>query len=97
MGSRGGRRRVSSLLAIALLSVFGLVLAQDAYFHTDDGCAVELHCLSCRWHQGATVVSAPVTVPLASLEPGTLVYRPDGAARLEGARPETPSRAPPLA
>jgi hypothetical protein len=97
MGIWGGRRRVASLLALALLSVFGLALAEDAFFHTDDGCAVELHCLSCRWHQGATVVSAPVTVPLAAPEPGALVCRPDGAARLEGARPETPSRAPPFA
>jgi hypothetical protein len=97
MGVRGRRRRVASLLAIALLSVFGLALAEDAFFHTDDGCAVELHCLSCRWHQGATAVSAPVTVPLGVLQPGAVVDRADGPVRLEGARPETPSRAPPLA
>ena len=97
MGIRSGRRRVASLLALALLSVFGLALAEDAFFHTDDGCAVELHCLSCRWHQGATAVSAPVTVPLGVLQPGAVVDRADGTVRLEGARPETPSRAPPLA
>ena len=97
MGIRSGRRRVASLLALALLSVFGLALAEDAFFHPDDGCAVELHCLSCRGHQGAPAVSAPVTVPLGVLQPGAVVERADGTVRLEGARPETPSRAPPLA
>jgi hypothetical protein len=87
---------VASLLAIALLSVFGLALAQDGFFHTDDGCAVELHCLSCRWHQGATAVSAPVMAPLAAPAPGAVVDRADGPSGLEGARPESPSRAPPL-
>jgi hypothetical protein len=96
MGVRNRRRRVASLLALALLSVFGLALAEDAFFHTDDGCAVELHCLSCRWHQGATAATAPVAVPLASLEPADVVVGADGPAHLEGARPETPSRAPPL-
>ena len=97
MGIRSGRRRAAGLLALALLSVFGLALAEDAFFHTDDGCAVELHCLSCRWHQGATAVSAAVTVPLAALPPGDLVVRAAGPIRFEVARPESPSRAPPLA
>jgi hypothetical protein len=96
MAIRSGRRRVASLLALGLLSVFGLALAQDAFFHTDDGCAVELHCLSCRWHQGATAVSAAVAVPLGVLAPGAVVASAARSARLEGARPETPSRAPPL-
>ena len=87
---------MASLLALALLSVFGLALAQDAFFHTDDGCAVELHCLSCRWHQGATAVSAGVAVPLAVLAPGAVVASAAASPHLEGARPETPSRAPPL-
>jgi hypothetical protein len=97
MRTRSRRRRVARLLAAVLVSLFSLALAEDAFFHTDDGCAVELHCLSCRWHQGATAVSAPVTVPLGVLQPGAVVDRADGTVRLEGARPETPSRAPPLA
>jgi hypothetical protein len=96
MGIRSERRRVASLLALALLSVFGLALAEDAFFHTDDGCAVEFHCLSCRWHHGATAVSAAVAVPLAVLTPGAIVASVAASARLEGGRPETPSRAPPL-
>jgi len=97
MGIRNRRRRVASLLAIVLLSVFSLALAEDAFFHTDDGCAVERHCLSCRWHQGATAVSAPATVPLPAPAPSAVVDRAEGPTCLEGDRPETPSRAPPLA
>lgn len=96
MGTRSARHRLARVLAAVLLSVFALALAEDAFFHTDDGCAVERHCLSCRWHQGATAVSAALADPLPAPEPGAVLERAEGQTRLEGARPETPSRAPPL-
>lgn len=96
MRTRSRRRRVARLLAALLVSVFSLALVEDGFFHTDDGCSVELHCLSCRWHQGAAAVSAALAAPLPTPEPGALVERAHGQTRLEGSRPETPSRAPPL-
>jgi len=96
MGSRW-RRGAASLLAVTLLLSFGAALAEDAFFHTDDGCAVERHCLACRWHQGTTASPAAITAPQAALEPGALVGRSAPITLLEVAPPETPSRAPPLA
>ena len=96
MRTRSGRRRVARLLAAVLVSLFSLALAEDAFVHTDDGCAVERHCLSCRWHQGAAAMSAALAAPLPAPEPGALIERAHGRIRLEGSRPETPSRAPPL-
>jgi hypothetical protein len=90
-------RRTASVLAIALLAAFSIALAEDAFFHTDDGCAVERHCLACQWHHGATASPTSPTVPLAALEAGDLVGRPSPVTLLEVAPPEAPSRAPPHA
>ena len=54
---------------LALLSV-GAVLAGESLDHTDDGCAIEIHCLACRMAAGTTaglpeVVIAPVGLELA--------------------------------
>jgi hypothetical protein len=96
MRSRNGRR-AAGLLAVAVLSALSLSVVQDAFFHTDDGCAVERHCLACRWHHGAAAVSAAVTAPLSAPEPGDVLAHAGRIVRLETARPDTPSRAPPLA
>lgn len=71
-------------------------MAEESFVHTDDGCAVETHCLACRLALGSTVVLAlaittPVRIDLAGFvsdEP-SLVTR-DGTARVGQ------SRAPPL-
>jgi len=82
--------------ALALLSV-GAAIAEESLVHTDDGCAVEVHCLACRLALGSTVVlalaiTAPTRMELVGFVSGepTLVTR-DGAVRAGR------SRAPPLA
>jgi hypothetical protein len=90
-------RRTVSVLAAGLLAAFAVALAEDAFFHTDDGCVVEQHCLACRWHQGSTAAAVSFAAPVARLEPGALIADACHVVRLEGARPETPARAPPLA
>jgi hypothetical protein len=95
---RGPRRRGLWVLgALAVLAAFGLAVAEDAFLHTDDGCAVERHCATCRWHHGATASLVATPTPLGAPEPGGVLADISVNARLDGARPETPSRAPPLA
>ena len=59
-------------IAIAAVALLGLAtaLTEAWFFHTDDGCAVEIHCIACRWTSAstgvATALHAPsVTLPLA--------------------------------
>ena len=57
--------RRSSLLLVTLpllvgLSALGLV---EPYIHTDDGCALETHCVTCQRTDGSVaVVSSPVVL-----------------------------------
>jgi len=91
MAHRGWRRVLLRGSLLTLLA-FGTALAQDAYLHTDDGCAVETHCLACRWHLGTTgtiaeatplALSCPVAQPVRSfLEP----HPADGEVRVAAAR-----------
>jgi hypothetical protein len=95
---RGTRWRGLLVLgALAVLASFGLAVAEDAFLHTDDGCAVERHCATCRWHQGATPALVASAGPVPALQPQGEVVDASPIARLEGQRPESPSRAPPLA
>jgi hypothetical protein len=95
MAIRSRRRRVASLLAIALLSVFGLALAEDAFFHTDDGCQVEVHCLACRLALGtAAGAVAPDVAPNLTASDRPAPYR--GSAAVAPADLPKASRAPPL-
>jgi hypothetical protein len=40
--------------ALALLVALGVVVVEQSATHTDDGCAVEIHCLACRVALSAT-------------------------------------------
>lgn len=52
-----------ALTALALLAALGLALAEAALVHTDDGCALETHCLACRFALSATALApAGVTI-----------------------------------
>jgi hypothetical protein len=53
-------------IALLLLASLGASVGQDAFAHTDDGCAVEVHCLACR--TTANRVDAPADLP--ALQPG---------------------------
>jgi hypothetical protein len=94
------RRRVSSLtvlVALAALLSLGGVLFEESFVHTDDGCAVEVHCLACRLTLGGSAVLA------SSLDvaPATTIVavetRPAPVAPEPVAPRLLPARAPPLA
>jgi hypothetical protein len=57
------RRRCPARAAIALvlLAVLGAVFAGQ-YVHTDDGCAVETHCVACRQAVASIAVPTPHVV-----------------------------------
>jgi len=100
MSSRGaGRARRGLAFATLFLVVsVGVALVEDAFFHTDDGCVVETHCLACRWHYGAVVVATHVTTVAPALLPAVApAIRLENCAPLDGAPPTAPSRGPPLA
>ena len=83
------------VLALALLIGFGSATFEASLAHTDDGCAVELHCFACRWAFASTAIVAPPVLPPTPVET---------AVRVESVVPsvvraldliESTSRAPP--
>jgi hypothetical protein len=98
MSPRTSRRRNAFVLvALLALGALGNALVQEAFVHTDDGCAVELHCLACRLSVAGTTVLSPALIltPIA-----TAVELPASPAfRLPRrvARHVFRTRAPPLA
>jgi hypothetical protein len=93
----GLRRRRALSSAALLLAVFGFLFAAAAFQHTDDGCEVEIHCLPCRWHQGATVVFALVPQPTLPVDLGSADVPSEPRRVTKGAPLQSGSRAPPLA
>ncbi len=82
--------------AMALLSV-GAVIVEESFVHTDDGCAVETHCLACRLALGSTVVLASaITAPVGTELAGFVSGEPKAVTQ-DGAARARQSRAPPLA
>jgi hypothetical protein len=79
-----------------LVALVGLLSFADLLPHTDDGCAVESHCLACRAHISAvtdlvTFASLPqAPSAITSVEDGENQRPLDGAGRLL-----PPGRAPP--
>ena len=62
------RKRLKGTALLALLVFLG-AFAEAAFFHTDDGCAVEIHCLACRLVLGTTAVAPQ---PSISVGPGLI-------------------------
>jgi hypothetical protein len=92
-------RRIPRLFAWAAWAAVlctTLALLEASFVHTDDGCVVEVHCVSCRWSYSSTVVfapPAPVPVPAFAFAP----LRPEAASRaVEAPRTRPVSRGPPL-
>jgi hypothetical protein len=86
------RSRFKSLFAacaLALVACLGLMVAEESFVHTDDGCAVEIHCLACRLAVTGTATTG------GALSPRTLLA-PSGAVEAAATRPavEPPSSAP---
>ena len=60
-GPQGMKRRSSRawvLVGFMVLLSMGALIAEESFVHTDDGCAVEVHCLACRLALGSTGVLA---------------------------------------
>jgi hypothetical protein len=84
---------VTLLLLLAVCGAF----AQDAFFHTDDGCAVEIHCTACLWAQTATSPGLSLRAPVPVLESSGTVEVASVRRHEQGPRAVGPARAPPLA
>ena len=89
------RTHVRGVALLALLAFLGVFAA--AFVHTDDGCAVEIHCLACRHAVGTTAVSPPAPLPLAAeLVDLGAVPQPPGAFAPRFAPRTDATRGPPL-
>ena len=91
------RRSRSVLVALALLAGFGLLLAGESFFHTDDGCPVETHCLTCKWAAGSIAIVTPDLTPTLALEPYGEIPASPSAASLQAPSGHAASRGPPPA
>jgi hypothetical protein len=95
---RASRQRPLLLAAVlAVLGSFALAVAEDSLHHTHDGCAVEIHCVSCRWAYDATSSTIAPVIPVLRLVPAGTVFVPATERPAAPARPLAGSRAPPLA
>ena len=91
------RRSRSVLLALALLAGVGLLLVGETFFHTDDGCPVETHCLTCKWAAGSIAIVTPDLTPTLALEPYGEILAPPAVASLQAPSGHAASRGPPPA
>jgi hypothetical protein len=81
---------------VAALVCLGAAILEESFVHTDDGCAVEIHCLACRLTAGTTVVVEAIATPSVVPIPAGPVA-PDAFVFVADTRPVfRPSRAPPL-
>lgn len=95
--SSSTRRPISALLALALLAGLGVLLVGESFFHTDDGCPVETHCLTCKWAAGSIAIVTPDLTPTLALEPYGELPAPPAVAGLLAPTGHAASRGPPPA
>jgi hypothetical protein len=91
------RRSLFRPVALLLLLVVSAAMGELGFVHQDDGCAVERHCLACRWAAGATAVlgtTPRLPVPIAWVEVPERQHAAPAATPLADL---TASRGPPLA
>jgi hypothetical protein len=70
------RNRAMSLACLLVAVSFGFALVQACSIHTDDGCAVELHCFACYWAYAVTgVVATGITHEPALERTGAVAVR----------------------
>ena len=93
------RRSTKAFAFVALLALIGLsaALYEESFAHTDDGCAVEVHCVACRLLLGGATVltTVPILAPAAVTVAAPIA--PEPLARSTVAPRLFQSRAPPLA
>jgi hypothetical protein len=93
------RYRLPFVAAIAVMAIvcLGTALAAETFVHTDDGCAVEIHCLACRLAVGSTAVVGHALPCPRVLSVVGYVQRPPDTIVDSVVRSQAPSRAPPSA
>ena len=91
------RNRLKTVAFAALLVCFTFAYGQSCLPHTDDGCAVELHCFACRWTIASTAEVAPPPNLLPTLQAVGTVEPVEVGAAPDPAAPAVSSRGPPLA
>jgi hypothetical protein len=91
------RRPLAAFLALALLAGLGVLLVGESFFHTDDGCPVETHCLTCKWAAGSIAIVTPDLTPTLALEPYGEIFAPPAIASLQAPSGHAASRGPPPA
>jgi hypothetical protein len=93
---RTKRQRLSIVLVgLALLICTSFVFLEAGFVHTDDGCAVEVHCLACRWALSTSVVFVHVPPLVPRLE-RAVVPVPEPVVILSAFFPDVPeTRGPP--
>ncbi|HEV7503129.1 MAG TPA: hypothetical protein VGQ33_24085 [Vicinamibacteria bacterium] len=91
--------RTRFLLAAALvLAATCAAVAEESFFHTDDGCPVETHCVACRLATGTiAVLAAALPLPQRTAAVAQRVWTPVVHPRGPSTAAATPSRAPPSA
>lgn len=80
-----------------LVALIGMLSFADFLSHTDDGCAVEVHCLACRAH--LTTVTDLASLASHSMGPREVVaveWTEDERPLDESLRLLPPGRAPPV-
>lgn len=90
-------RNLRLKLAIgALVALVGLLSFGEFLPHTDDGCGIEVHCVSCRVHVTAVTDLVTLSVLPVGADP-VVVAEPSEEAGAEdaGVRLLPPGRAPP--
>ena len=90
------RNRRLRMVAALLLAALASSVLDGFLSHTDDGCAVETHCLACRSHIGSTAVVTPVSALTFALHAPDPVLVPEEEPDGRTPIPRAPSRAPPL-
>lgn len=59
--------KVVAVLLLVVAASFAIATIEASGFHTDDGCAVELHCFACHWAFASTGVFDALPSPSPTL------------------------------
>jgi hypothetical protein len=87
--------RWARIACVALLAALGAAAGADMGAHTDDGCAVELHCIACRSLHSAAPAPT-LSAPAVRLLRGASVVSTDAEPRESSSARPSESRGPPL-
>jgi len=91
------RGRLDAATTVLLAVSFGFALFGSGLFHTDDGCAVELHCFACNWSLASTGIAALLIAPDPAPQRTGDVVLPESPLPADARTAELSSRGPPSA